>query len=110
MSVVPHRSGQTESQSIDPSRAVNKKLASNANGKTKGATTSVRAAGVGAWWKSIVGGSATKRTHTAERIAHLADQTKAQTSTAVAASKVGLARAAKIGRENVLPELERTGA
>ncbi len=110
MSVVPHRSDQTESQSIDPSRAGNKKLAINANGNTKDATKSVRAAGVGAWWKSIVGGSGTKRTHAAERIAHLADQTKAQTSTAVAASKVGLARAAKIGRENVLPELERTGA
>ena len=35
---------------------------------------------------------------------------RAQTSHAVAASKVGLERAAKIGRETVLPELERTGA
>jgi len=50
----------------------------------------------------------------AERIAKLADetanQTKSATVTAVAASKVGLARAVEIGRDNVLPEIERTGA
>ena len=50
------------------------------------------------------------KARTAERIARLADKTKARTTTAVAASKVGLARAVEIGRENVLPELERTGA
>ena len=50
----------------------------------------------------------------AERIAKLADktatQTKSATTTAVEASKTGLARAAEIGRENVLPEIERTGS
>jgi hypothetical protein len=50
------------------------------------------------------------RAKAAERIAHLADQTKAQTSHAVAAGKVGIERAAKIGRETVLPEIERTAA
>ena len=53
-------------------------------------------------------------TRIAERIAKLADETASQTknvtATAVAASKVGLARAVEIGRENVLPELERAGA
>jgi hypothetical protein len=50
----------------------------------------------------------------AERIAKLADetahQTKNITANAVAASKVGLARAVEIGRENVLPEIERASA
>jgi len=54
------------------------------------------------------------RSQVAERIAGLADKTadltKQATASAMAASKVGLAKAAKIGRENVLPELSRTGA
>lgn len=51
-------------------------------------------------------------TSVAERIAKLADKTatKTATSTAVAASKTGIARAVEIGRDNVLPEIERTGA
>ncbi|MCJ7528527.1 MAG: hypothetical protein MUO37_10560 [Methyloceanibacter sp.] len=51
-------------------------------------------------------------TSVAERIAKLADKTatKTATSTAVAASKSGIARAVEIGRDNVLPEIERTGA
>ena len=57
---------------------------------------------------------ATRALRVAERIAKLADetasQTKSATATAVAASKVGLARAVEIGRENVLPEIERAGA
>jgi hypothetical protein len=79
MSVVPHRSDKTESQAVAPARQ--------------------RAVGIAA--------------SVAERIAKLADktatQTKSATSTAVAASKTGLARAAEIGRESVLPEIERTG-
>ena len=47
----------------------------------------------------------------AERIAKLADetasQTKTATQTAVAASKASVARAVEIGRESVLPEIER---
>ena len=54
------------------------------------------------------------RSQVAERIAGLADKTagltKQATASAMAASKVGLAKAAKIGRENVLPELSRTSA
>jgi hypothetical protein len=57
---------------------------------------------------------ASRALRVAERIAQLADetanQTKSATATAVAASKVGLARAVEIGRENVLPEIERAGA
>jgi hypothetical protein len=82
MSVVPHRSDKTETQSVAPSRQRAKTVASSA-------------------------------LRIAERIAKLADetanQTKSATATAVAASKVGLARAVEIGRENVLPEIERTG-
>jgi hypothetical protein len=76
---VPHRSDKTESQAVAPARQ--------------------REVGIAA--------------SVAERIAKLADktatQTKSATSTAVAASKTGLARAAEIGRESVLPEIERTG-
>jgi hypothetical protein len=84
MSVVPHRSGKTEpKQAAAPSRQQSKAIATSA-------------------------------LRIAERIAQLADetanQTKSVTATAVAASKVGLARAVEIGRENVLPELERAGA
>jgi len=54
------------------------------------------------------------RHQVAERIAGLADKTadltKQATASAMEAGKVGLAKAAKIGRENVLPELSRTGA
>jgi hypothetical protein len=80
MSVVPHRSDKTEPQSAPPARK--------------------RAINIAA--------------SMAERIAKLADktatQTKSATSTAVEASKTGLARAAEIGRENVLPEIERTSS
>ena len=80
MSVVPHRSDKTESQAVAPARQ--------------------RAVGIA--------------TSVAERIAKLADKTATQTktaaSTAVAASKSGIARAVEIGRDNVLPEIERTGA
>ena len=60
------------------------------------------------------------RNRAAERIAGLgslagladktAARTKQVTQSAVAASKTGFARAARISRENVLPELSRTGA
>ncbi|MBC8012578.1 MAG: hypothetical protein H7X74_00575 [Methyloceanibacter sp.] len=83
MSVVPHSSEKTDSQAVAPSRQRVKTIATSA-------------------------------LRVAERIAKLADetatQTKSATATAVAASKVGLARAVEIGRESVLPELERTGA
>lgn len=84
MSVVPHRSEKPEpQQAVAPAR----------QRATALATSALRVA---------------------ERIAKLADetanQTKNVTATAVAASKVGLARAVEIGRENVLPEIERAGA
>jgi hypothetical protein len=54
------------------------------------------------------------RSQVAERIAGLADKTadltKQATASAMEAGKVGLAKAAKVGRENMLPELSRTGA
>ena len=56
---------------------------------------------------------ATSALKVAERIAKLADETashtKSATQTAVHASKAGLQRAVEIGRESVLPEIERTG-
>ena len=57
---------------------------------------------------------ATRALKVAERIGKLADdtanQTKSATQTAVSASKLGLTRAAELGRGGVLQELERTGA
>jgi hypothetical protein len=83
MSVVPHRSDKTGTKPVAPSGQRAKTIASSAM-------------------------------RVAERIAKLADETASQTknatATAVAASKVGIARAVEIGRENVLPEIERTGA
>jgi hypothetical protein len=83
MSVVPHRSEKTDPEPVAPSRQRAKTIATSA-------------------------------LRVAERIAKLADetanQTKSATATAVAASKVGIARAVEIGRESVLPEIERTGA
>jgi hypothetical protein len=58
--------------------------------------------------------AAAARRQVAERIAGLADKTagltKQATSSAVEAGKAGFAKAAKISRESVLPELSRTGA
>jgi hypothetical protein len=110
MSVVTHKPDQTLSKSVESQRASLKERVARAKAGTKDTTKSAGAAGVGAWWKSIVGGGEARKGRTAERIAHIADQTKSQTSTAIASSKVGLERAAKIGRENILPEIERTGA
>jgi hypothetical protein len=57
---------------------------------------------------------ATSALKVAERIAKLADetasQTKSATQTAVQASRTGLQRAVEIGRESMLPEIERTGS
>lgn len=212
MSVVPQRSDQTKSKSVEPQRPSLKERVANAKAGTKDATRSAGGSGVGAWWKSILGGKAkpappaanaakpsaqaasaakpapsaasaakpaaqaaakpatpspgaakpatqvmgaakpatqisgaakpapqmkpaphmtgaakpaaqaagaamqatdqasVAKTRASMRLAQLAGQTKAQTTHAVAAGKVGLERAAKIGREKVLPELERTGA
>ena len=83
MSIVPNRSGKTEPQAAAPSRERAKTIATSA-------------------------------LRVAERIAKLADETAKETKTvtasAVAASKVGLARAVEIGQENVLPEIERASA
>jgi hypothetical protein len=83
VSVLPHSSEKPESKAVVPERKSAKTIATSA-------------------------------LRVAERIAKLADetatQTKSATNTAVAASKVGLSRAVEIGRESVLPEIERTGA
>src|SRR5689334_16447391 len=95
MSVVPHRSNKTQPKPAAPSPKSASSL-SDALSKV-----------------SALRNDALK-SRAAGRIAKLADktaqQTKHATETAVAASKVGLARAAEIGRDTVLPELERTGA
>jgi len=95
MSVVPHRSDKTQPKPAAPPR---RGVSAIADALAK--LTTLR--------------NDALKSRAAERIAKLADktaqQTKHATESAVAASKVGLARAAEIGRETVLPELERTGA
>jgi hypothetical protein len=95
MSVVPHRSDKTQPKPAAPAR---RGVSAIADALAK--VTTLR--------------NDALKSRAAERIAKLADktaqQTKHATESAVAASKVGLARAAEIGRETVLPELERTGA
>jgi hypothetical protein len=95
MSVVRHKSDKTKPKPAAPSR---RGVSAIADALSK--VTTLR--------------SDALRSRAADRIAKLADktaqQTKHATETAVAASKVGLSRAAEIGRETVLPELERTGA
>jgi hypothetical protein len=82
MSVLPHSSDK-ESKAPAPSQARAKTIASSA-------------------------------LKVAERIAKLADETASQTKhatqTAVSAGKTGLQRAVEMGRESVLPEIEKTGA
>jgi hypothetical protein len=95
MSVVPHRSDKTQPKPATPPR---RGVSAIADALAK--VTTLR--------------NDALKSRAAERIAKLADktaqQTKHATESAVAVSKVGLARAAEIGRETVLPELERTGA
>src|SRR5262249_31902288 len=95
MSVVPHRSNKTQPKPAAPSPQSASSL-SYALSKV-----------------TVLRRDPLKR-RAADRIAKVADktaqQTKHATETAIAASKVGLARAAEIGRDTVLPELERTGA
>src|SRR5579885_3599804 len=56
MSVVPQRSDQTKSKSVEPQRPSLKERVANAKAGTKDATRSAGGSGVGAWWKSILGG------------------------------------------------------
>jgi hypothetical protein len=103
MTVVPRSSDQTEPQGIAPSRPRAKGLATDAIARTKDATSNALAASRDAWAKV----NTLRQSRVAGRIAEIADKTTHQTKEATMA---GLARAAEIGRESVLPELERTGA
>ena len=105
MSVVPHDANQPQSgseENAQPSPSVqetgNARILSAASGHRRGASGKAEPANA-AELEAV-------RSQVAERIAGLADKTadltKQATSSAVAASKVGLAKAAKIGRENVL--------
>ncbi|MGH6736879.1 MAG: hypothetical protein ACRECX_12520 [Methyloceanibacter sp.] len=88
MTVVPHGSDQTESQVVGPSRRPGNGMSASAIPQTN----DVAAPGQSAWRRRLAG-----------RIAAIADKTSSQTKSA---TKVGLARAAEYGRENVLPEFE----
>jgi hypothetical protein len=96
MTVLPHGSGNSESQTVGPSPRRAQGITAGAASRTKDATTKAVASNRGAWRGRLAG-----------RIAEIADKTSKQTKQA---TKVGLARASEYGRDNVLPEIERTGA
>jgi hypothetical protein len=93
MTVVHRGSGHTESQGATSSGDNTKAAAVGAASKTKDATRSAALSAL--------------RSRLAGRLADLADKTSSQTKQA---TKESLARAAEFGRENVLPEIGRTGA
>jgi hypothetical protein len=114
MSVVPHRretQAALEASASPPRRlhGLAKALILN-----QGVTTKALAANGQARSNAATLKGEAIRSRAMQRIAALADKTAAQTkqatSTAVAASRTGFATAARIGRDNVLPELGRTGA
>src|SRR5687767_6815401 len=114
MTVVPQRSEPPEAQGGSSQRQSVKPVASDAVGQAKDATASALAASRDAWARAVALKNDVAHSKLADRLSQLADQTSDQTkaaaSTAVAAGKAGLERAAEIGRETVLPELERAGA
>ena len=69
MSVVPHRSDKTSSKSVESQRASLKERVAQAKAGTKD-TTKSGGGGVGAWWKSIVGGGEACKGRAAGRITH----------------------------------------
>ncbi|MGH6864817.1 MAG: hypothetical protein ACREDO_01220 [Methyloceanibacter sp.] len=104
MSVVPHGPDQAKSPDASSRRRDNG-ASTSAIARTKDATTTA----IGEAWAKVIAFKRddAKQSRVAERIARLADETASQTKQA---TKFGLARAAEIGRESLLPEIERTGA
>ena len=114
MTVVPQRSEPPEAQGVSPQRQSVKPVAAEPVPRTKDAPASALAASRDAWARAVALKQDVAHSKLADRLSRLADQTSDQTmaaaSSAVAAGKAGLARAAEIGRETVLPELEHAGA
>lgn len=95
MTVVPSAPDHPEPQAGDPSRPA-QGGAPDSVSRPQGAASRPAAPARGSWRDRLTG-----------RIAKLADKTTGQTKQA---TQAGLARAAKIGRDSVLPEIERTSA
>jgi hypothetical protein len=102
MSVVPHSAEDTEPAPEERS-TLERRIQGLSDSESREA-----------WTKAAKLKREGARRQVEQRIASLADKTatrtKHATASAVAASKTGIAKAAKIGRETVLPELGRTGA
>lgn len=94
MTVIPRGSESAETRTPQGRNA--KAVAADAMSRTQDATA-----------KAVAAGRGMLRSRLAGRIAALADKTSSQTKQV---TKDGLARAAEYGRDNVLPEIERTGA
>lgn len=111
MTALPHRSEPPEAQDGSPQRPNVKPVGPE---PAKDAAASALAASRDAWARAVALKNDVAHSKLADRLARIADQTSGQTkaaaTTALAAGKVGLERAAEIGRETVLPELERAGA
>ena len=109
MSVVPHDANQPE-----PGPEENAQGSPSVQGVASSPLTHSEDAPHGADAAAAALEREAARVQAVQRIAGLADETadltKQATASAVAAGKGGLAKAAKIGREKVMPELGRTGA
>jgi len=113
MSVVPHDANQPE-----PGPEENAQGSPSVQGVANSPLTHSEATPQGADASAAAAAAALEReaarAQAVQRIAGLADKTagltKQATASAVAAGRVGFAKAAKIGRETVMPELGRTGA
>jgi hypothetical protein len=95
MTVVPHGSDQTESEAVGQVRRRAKGIGAGVLSPAKD-TTNAMPPRRGSWRDRLSGS-----------IAEIADKTSQQTKRA---TKVGLARAAEYGRDNVLPEIEQARA
>jgi hypothetical protein len=113
MTVVPQRSEPPEAQGGSPQRQSVTPAASDAVTQTNDQTASELAAR-DAWARAVALKQGVVHGKLADRLSRLADQTSGEAKTAaasaVAAGKAGLARAAEIGRDTVLPEFERANA
>src|SRR5579885_2391939 len=105
MSVVPQRSDQTKSKSVEPQRPSLKERVANAKAGTKDATRSAGGSGVGAWWKSILGG----KTKPAAQAAHPA-KPAAQAAAKPAAPSPSAAKPATQVTGATKPAPQLTGA
>jgi hypothetical protein len=110
----PEQAQTSASAEATPSLRQVQEIANSAFDRTKDAAANAPTTSREAWEKADQLRQKAARGQLAKRIGAITDKTASQmraaTATAINASRVGFARAAKIGRESVLPEVARAGA